>query len=1679
MQRLGCYLKMRGVRFVAALVFILFSVSSQAQCFQAFDGLGVLQNTPYYIGCSGGDYAIFVQTDLALGNYTIVWGDGTANATGASLTPPTYVQHTYSATVDTFNITITDNSNGCVINGVVVMEEAVNASIQIPVGGVTVVCAPSPITFINSTTNVSATTIFTWDFGDGTPPAIFNSTNAGLPVIHAYQRNAVSCETVVTLTAENYCSFGNPTAANFSPLMVFDLDTAVINASANTLCYPDTVVTFDNATIKNCLPQGNVQQRYEYWNLGDYWGLGYDSIIPWIPFDPPAQPGHAIAFPGIGSYTIMMIDSNMCGRDTAYSTVNIIPPPTAGLNLAFDSACVGELITITNNSGSGANIYYWDFGDGNGYNQYAGNPTFTFQDTGVNSISVIAGISGTFGVCQDTNQTNIYIKSSPVASFGLDTDQACDSLAVTISDSTSGAVAWSWNLGNGNTSVVANPPVQYYNSPGSYSILLDVTHANGCTDTETNVVNVYPTPTANFMANSVCQNAVASFTDISGSPASDPISSWTWDFGDGNSYIGQHGSHIYPNVGGFAVTLIVATPHCSDTIVDSVSVETKPTAIFTVNDTIGCSPLLVSTTNSSIGATSYSWDFGNGYGSNQMNSTLSYLNSDTVDTNYTLTLVASTTFGCLDTVTLPITVYGGPNSSFTSNSIPECGPVAVHFQNTSTGTVSYLWDFGDSTTTSNLEDPSHIFGNTTLFISHYTVSLIATNANGCTDTSTQVITIYPEPVFPFSTIPDSGCSPLKVTFPAIVGAVSYAWDFGDGTTATGQSPTHVFINNTTNNQFFNVQLIAASPFGCSDTTIEIVTVFPEPTSAFSVNDSIGCGPLSITITNNSLNANSYFWDFGDGDTSLTNAGILTHTFQNITPGQAIYSTQLIAMTPNGCSDTITHNITVHEPVSAGFITNTAGCSPLAATFINTTQGASTYLWNFGDGSISSSANPAHSFFSGSVTDTIYQVTLIASSSFGCADTLIDSVSVYHNAVASVSTSALSGCTPVNIMLTNNSFGYDNVFLDYGDGNFLNTGFSNSLHTYINNSVNPQNNVVELIATTQYGCNDTTLQNITIHPSVQASFSGDPDGCSPLVNNFQNTSSGSTSYQWDFGNGNQSNLINPSENFIAVGTTQNYTVSLLATSSYGCTDSVLLNVTVHPSAVASFTSNSNSGCTPLSVGFTNASFDFDNLFWDFGDGLFSTDTFSLIHHTFVNSTSNSLFYEVELITSTIHGCNDTSAIQIEVYPPISASADMDSIGCSPFFVSYQNNSTGANGYLWDLGNGIISTNPTPNETYLNNGNSVITVPVELTATSAFGCTDVFSRNITIYPKPIASFVATPMVQSFPLTVVNITNTTSGTWDYNWSFGNNSFSSVQNPPVIDYINIGDYTIQLIISNSYCADTVSHLVQILPPPPISSFSGSQAGCSPVSVAFVNESEYGTDYLWDFGDGNTSVQQDPVYTYFFPGVYSVTLTVNGISGTDTKIISNAVEVYPNAIANFDYQPIKVSSTGDKTFFYNQSANATLFDWSFGDGNYSNDENPIYQYSEVGDYPITLIANNEFNCPDTLTHFTYIKVEASGELTFPNAFVPSSGGPTGGMYEQGVVDNSIFHPISHGVDTYHLVIFNRWGELVFETFDVNQGWDGYYRGELSAQDVYAWKVDVILVSGEEKMFTGDLTLLR
>ncbi len=1658
-----------------------------AQCPNVFDFNGALVDDPFWYSCNGQQYTLNLQSPNDWDGYTIDWGDGSPVTSGAQWLSPTPISHTYTAGVNTYTITITETSSGCVITGTVVMEEATSASIQIPVGGLTQACAPQLMEFTNSSTNVSTNTTFTWNFGDGSPPLVFDHTNWQQTIAHTYQQNTVDCETVVTLTAENFCNTiqGGPSIATFSPIRIWDIDDAAITASQTLLCYPDTTVTFSNTTARNCLFQGNIFQRYEYWNFGDYWGQGTDSVIDWTPW-PPTFP-QTVGFPGVGTYEVTLLDSNFCGIDTARITIEIVPPPTAALAASADTVCVGEPVTFFQQSTGGANAFQWNLGTGLGWLPTGGgNITFVYNNPGTYEVCTRVAVQNASAGCADTACVDIVVLPSPIAIITPSAVAGCDSLEVVYTNNSIGATSstWTFDVDPFNFSGTNPPPVSYAN-PGNYVTNLTVEGLNGCLDNTQQVVRVYNSPEAGFIANNVCVGTAATFIDTSLPDPGDPITSWSWDFGDGTTSNQQNPIHTYTAMGSYEVTLAIATAHCTDQITVTINVEPAPEPFISATPVEGCAPLTVEFTNSTTGAVNYQWVFSDGAASALEAPTHTFLNLGTNDTTYQVVMTAFTEFGCAASDSLQITVYPGASAAFTDNSLPpSCAPFEATFINNSVGADSYLWDFGDGNTSTDV-NPNHLYTNLTGFVQTFQVTLIAYKDNGCNDTTSSNVIVYPSAVFDFAVTPDTACSPLLTTMPFVQGINVYEWDFGDGSPVSNMpTPTHMWTNQTPNVQTFTVTLNGTSAFGCSGTATSDVVVKPQPIAQGFASINQGCSPLTVTFQNLSIQADSYQWVYADGDTSYTDEPIHSHTFSNPLPVNQTFTVQLIALSESGCTDVFTIPITVFPEITASFIEPQPGCNPYVANFMNNTQNGVNFQWDFGNGLVSFEENPSSVFSNPTLTDTTYTVTLTVTSPNGCSDATTGAVIVHPVPIANFTLDEIEGCSPSPTTFTNTSEEATTFQWDYGDGNSSANGEVTHTHTFSNVSGQPVNYLVTLTAFNDAGCSAEHALPYTVFPEVVSSFTSTEGGCSPVQAQFSNQSLGASSgFEWDFGNGQFSSLNNPSSIYINnTGQDTTYTVTLVASSIFGCTDTSEVQISVLATPIAVATIDTTLGCYPLDVVFGNQSVGADTFQWVYGTGEVST-TDELIHtHTYFNLASNPVTYNVTLNAYTNSGCASSDQLSVTVLPVLNAAADGNLQGCSPLTVQFVNESTGALSYFWDFGDGNTHTIASPTHTFTNTTNEDLEYTVMMVANSTFGCADTTYLNVNVLATPVASFTVTPQQQQFPETTVFIENqSTAGTSsNYLWNMGNGAQLNEENPEPFDYTTWGEFTITLNINNGFCSHTAQQTIEITPPLPIADFIGPSDGCAPLTVAFEDLSQFATAWQWNFGDGGSASVANPVYVYNEPGTYTVSLMVNGIAqGTVDQIVQEAIiEVYPRAFALFNVSPNELSVPGQPLYTINASLNADSYFWDFGDGTTSTEFSPVHYYEEEGIYSIELTANNEFDCPSTYRIADAVFAKPDASIVFPNAFTPTSSGSNGGEYNPNSYDNDVFFPLHKGVTEYELQIYNKWGELLFESSDVNIGWDGYYRGELCKQDVYAWKVRARFSNGETITTAGDVTLL-
>ncbi|MEQ8625655.1 MAG: PKD domain-containing protein [Vicingaceae bacterium] len=291
----------------------------------------------------------------------------------------------------------------------------------------------------------------------------------------------------------------------------------------------------------------------------------------------------------------------------------------------------------------------------------------------------------------------------------------------------------------------------------------------------------------------------------------------------------------------------------------------------------------------------------------------------------------------------------------------------------------------------------------------------------------------------------------------------------------------------------------------------------------------------------------------------------------------------------------------------------------------------------------------------------------------------------------------------------------------------------------------------------------------------------------------------------------------------------------------------------------------------------------------------------------------------------------------------------------------------------------------------------------------------------------------------------------------------------------------TTQYIITvNDICNNSISDsaLVEVSDPPAINLNDTIIEGCEDLTVSFTNSTPANYIYVWNLGNGLTSTEANPIYTYTEPGTYNVGLDVStpqGCMSESTADYRVQVNPRPEAIitANPTVTDIENSTISFSSFF--TDANDWL--WSFANGTTSKEESPSTNYQDTGSYRVSLWKENQFGCRDT--GYQVITINPNYEIKIPNVFTPNTNGSNGGRYDPNSTNNEVFHPYLEYTEEYRLQIFNRWGELVFESKDVNIGWDGYYKNQLSQADVYVYKLEVTFINGAKATKVGDLTLLR
>ena len=972
-------------------------------------------------------------------------------------------------------------------------------------------------------------------------------------------------------------------------------------------------------------------------------------------------------------------------------------------------------------------------------------------------------------------------------------------------------------------------------------------------------------PEVNFSADvtSGCKPLTVKYTDLS---TNNPTS-WLWTFPGGTpaTSTAKNPTVVYNSKGVYNVTLKATNAAGSNTLTKSnfITVKDKPIANFTYTKSLG----FVQFTNTSVDGDDFSWSFGDGEFSLDENPSHDYQEPGT----YTVTLTVTNECGT-STKTQTVVIVFIPLANFSSNFTNGCAPLIVSFEDESLYTpTSWLWTFpGGTPSTSTKQNPIITYNTPGV----YKVTLKVTNSAGSNEiTIENYITIKDKPVPSFTEVINGYKATFTNTTPGNDNV--YLWTFGDGDSSTVKNPVHTYKNSGT----FTVKLYVTNSCGTVVITKDI-TVLAIPKASFSSNVTTGCVPYSVQYTDLSTNdPTSWFWSFAGGTPSTSNQKNPSVTYN--TPGT--YAVTLIATNGVG-SDTITLNNYMNAITTplAGFNVTMTGN---VASCTNTSTWGGSYLWNFGDGMTSTEQNPTHIY----AQQGNYTITLTATNACG-SNTTSKVVTVVFPPTAAFSSDKVSGCGPLTVTFSNNSSPDASFFnWTFEGGNPGTSTEENPVVVFANSGMY----TVTLVAGNTAGTDTSTIVSyITVLAEPTPSFNYTNSNGFTL---FNNTSLNGTSYLWEFGDSTTSTEKNPTHKYSEAKT---YNVVLTVTNDCG-TKIITQTIVVLFPPDANFSSDLKAGCNNLTVTFKDlSSAGTLEWAWSFPGGNPSTSTEK--NPTVSYNTTGS--YDVTLIATNSAG-SDTIVkpgyILISNAAPLAGFSE-NNIGLT---YNFTNTSTDAAIYLWTFGDGGTSNEKNPSHDYSLSG----TYTVQLIAYNGCG-SDTTSVEVTVVGiPPVGEFENTIGTGCLPLIVTYTDKSIGGATEWSWSFpgGEPSVSSEENPVVI-YNEAGVYDVILIVSNPYGSDTITKpgIIKVNGAPKGKFVYVSQNGV----VSFTNQSTGGTSYLWNFGDGTTSTEENPVHSYSTPGQFTVSLTVTNECGSftftqlvDSKVGTNELtfiqrlNLYPN----------------------------------------------------------------------------------------------------------------------------------------------------------------------------------------
>ena len=1348
-----------------------------------------------------------------------------------------------------------------------------------------------------------------------------------------------------------------------------------------------------------------------------------------------------------GTYSAYLVVSG-CTSATATTNVVVNPTPAAPVIASNTPLCPGSSLNLTATTISGA-TYAWS--GPNGFTSNLQNPSIASVTTAATGIySAYVTVSGCTSA---TANTNVVVNPTPATPTAGSNSPVCAGNTLNLTSTTVVGASYVWSGPNGFTSTLQNPSITGVTTAasGSYSLYAV---ALGCTSATANAtVAITPLPASPVVSSNtpICQGNTINLTSntITGATYS-----WSGPNGFASSLQNPTIASATTNMSGTYSAYVVVNSCTSATANTNVVVNPTPAAPVIASNTPICQGKALNLTANTITGATYVWSGPNSFASNLQNPSIAAAGTNAAGTYSAYVVV----LGCTSaTANTPVIVNPTPATPTVSTNSPVCVGNSLIFTTSTVAGASYAWS-GPNGFTSTLQNPT--INNVTAAAAG--IYSLYTTVLGCTSaTANTTVAITPLPASPVigsnSPICENGA--LNLTANTITGA-TYVWSGPNAFTSSSQNPS-VNPASLAASGTYSAYVVAS---GCTSSTANTTVVVNAIPAALSISSNTPvCEGAALNFTANTVTGGSYLWSGPNGFTSnVQNPSINPAT-------TAALGSYLAYVVVSGCTSAVAnHSATVNPiPAAPAIGSNTPVCENGTINLTANAINGATYVWSgpnsFASNAQNPSISPANINHAGSYS--AYVVVLGCTSATATTPVAVNLIPATPN-IGSNSPICENG----TINLTANST--NGATYVWSGPNAFTSSLANPTLTPATLAMSGNYSAYIVVA----GCSSAVASTPVVvnpTPALPTISSNGPVCLGATVNLTANTLAGGN-YNWSGPNGYTSNVQNPS--FVAnnLNMAGNYS---LYVEALGCTSATATtNVQINTMPVADFAvtpqvclgSNAFAlygGTAPATATYT----------WTIGNGGTATGSGQgPINITWGTAGSHDVTLSV-----TQNGCTSLPVTHaVNVIAPVIPNAGPDQTACSGSVLNIGTpNATGAT-FTWTTPNGIADVNSAyTTGSWTNTGNNATTVTITLQSDNQ-GCTATDDAVITIVPYPVANFTA-PAAQCFGNNSFNFS--AGGTYmsnaNFNWTFANANTptSTLQNPTNISFTAPGTNNVTLTITQNGCASAPYTQPITVSQGPLAAFNEMPVqGCSPMLVNFTDQSVStagGMTYAWSFGTGATSTQASPSYTYTQPGIYSVTLSVQDNSGCSSSVTkNNIIRVYEQPQAGFYANPQEIFI--DQPFTnINDGATGGVVSWNYTISNGAHFDVPSFtaNFADTGYFTITQIVANQYGCTSTFTLDVHVRPVT--EIFVPNAFTPDNHDDL----------NNTFKPSGINFKGYKMFIYNRWGELLFTTLDVNVGWNGRVRNSdvRAKQDQYVYKILYVDHRGNEQEIIGNILLLR